>query len=175
MGCHSVSGRTLTSQHQRRDGEVNFRRNRKDESRTIVGLCEDEPPPQVPSEANAKPHDGGGTSTVSSSPKCSTHPMRRQPQTALGCLVQGRREKRRFSHGEGKYGLGHNGELSQPHRIDTHMMTITTTRDRIECVINTKEAEWPRDGRFASVQEVLSIAGKLWNLAYVTPEMDIIS
>lgn len=53
------------------------------------------------------------------------------------------------------------------HTTDTHKMTLDVTSERIKAVRTTKETDWPRDTQFASVQEVLSIAGTLWNLTCI--------
>ncbi|CAB1106825.1 unnamed protein product [Ectocarpus sp. CCAP 1310/34] len=51
--------------------------------------------------------------------------------------------------------------------IDTHAGRIATTPERISAIRNILETDWPHDRKKASVQEFLSIAGKLWNLTYV--------
>ena len=51
--------------------------------------------------------------------------------------------------------------------IDSHAGRIATTPERVEAIRTTLESDWPCDRKQASVQDVLSIAGKLWNLTYV--------
>jgi len=46
-------------------------------------------------------------------------------------------------------------------------MTIATTRERLDAIREALATEWPKSRKYASVQDVLSIAGKLWNLTYV--------
>ncbi|CAB1118521.1 unnamed protein product [Ectocarpus sp. CCAP 1310/34] len=51
--------------------------------------------------------------------------------------------------------------------IDTHAGRIATTPERVSAIRNILETDWPHDRKKARVQQVLSIAGKLWNLTHV--------
>jgi len=51
--------------------------------------------------------------------------------------------------------------------INTHSMTIAITRDKVAAIRELLVNEWPADRYQASAQDVLSIAGKLWNLTFV--------
>ena len=51
--------------------------------------------------------------------------------------------------------------------IDSHRMRISTTQAKIEAIKLLLEREWPPVRKMADAQEVLSIAGKLWNLTFV--------
>ena len=51
--------------------------------------------------------------------------------------------------------------------VKTHTVRITVTEGKISAIRLTLEQEWPLTRKQASAQEVLSVAGKLWNLTYV--------
>ena len=51
--------------------------------------------------------------------------------------------------------------------VNTHTLRISVTEEKIAAIRLTLEQEWPLTRKQASAQEVLSVAGKLWNLTYV--------
>ena len=51
--------------------------------------------------------------------------------------------------------------------VDTHSGRIATTPERVDVIRSALETDWPSNRKQASVQDILSIAGKLWNLTYV--------
>ena len=51
--------------------------------------------------------------------------------------------------------------------INTHTMRISITKERVDAIRDTLEQDWPRSKQYAQAQDVLSMAGKLWNLTYV--------
>ena len=51
--------------------------------------------------------------------------------------------------------------------VNTHTLRISVTEGKIAAIRLTLEQEWPLTRKQASAQEVLSVAGKLWNLTYV--------
>ena len=51
--------------------------------------------------------------------------------------------------------------------VSTHTLRISVTEEKIAAIRHTLEQEWPLTRKQASAQEVLSVAGKLWNLTYV--------
>ena len=51
--------------------------------------------------------------------------------------------------------------------VNTHTLRISVTEEKIDAIRRTLEQEWPFTRKQASAQEVLSVAGKLWNLTYV--------
>ena len=51
--------------------------------------------------------------------------------------------------------------------VNTHTLRISVTEEKIAAIRRTLEQEWPLTRKQASAQEVLSVAGKLWNLTYV--------
>ena len=51
--------------------------------------------------------------------------------------------------------------------MNTHTLRISVTEGKIAAIRLTLEQEWPLTRKQASAQEVLSVAGKLWNLTYV--------
>ena len=51
--------------------------------------------------------------------------------------------------------------------VNTHTLRISVTEEKITAIRRTLEQEWPLTRKQASAQEVLSVAGKLWNLTYV--------
>lgn len=141
------------------------------------------PPKQLPAEANVKPHTGGGSaddylatvyvddfllSKVQHGP---------EDQSALVASASLASDHVRL------FGPGEAGEIpilapkkstdwdsvieALGYTIDTHEGRIATTPERVEAIRSTLESDWPSDRKQASVQDVLSIAGKLWNLTYV--------
>ena len=46
-------------------------------------------------------------------------------------------------------------------------MRISVTKERVEAIRFLLEQEWSGDKTHASAQDVLSMAGKLWNLTYI--------
>ena len=51
--------------------------------------------------------------------------------------------------------------------VNTHTLRISVTEGKIAAIKLTLEQEWPLTRKQASAQEVLSVAGKLWNLTYI--------
>ena len=51
--------------------------------------------------------------------------------------------------------------------INTHTMWISIIKERVDAIRDTLEQDWPRSKQYAQAQDVLSMAGKLWNLTYV--------
>ena len=51
--------------------------------------------------------------------------------------------------------------------INTHAMRISITRENVAALRDLLKGEWLSERAEASAQEVLSIAGKLWNLTFV--------
>ena len=51
--------------------------------------------------------------------------------------------------------------------VNTHTLRISVTEGNIAAIRLTLKQEWPPTRKQASAQEVLSVAGKLWNLTYV--------
>ena len=51
--------------------------------------------------------------------------------------------------------------------VNTHTLRISVTEGKITAIRLTLEQEWLLTRKQASAQEVLSVAGKLWNLTYV--------
>ena len=51
--------------------------------------------------------------------------------------------------------------------VSTHTLRISVTEGKISAIRLTLEQEWPLTRNPASAQEVLSVAGKLWNFTYV--------
>lgn len=88
----------------------------------IVDLCEDRrPPAQVSSEANVKPHDGGGLQDNFRSESTST--ILTQQSTARVCVASLRLRWTLRARGGGRNadfriednnGVGHNGNISRP-------------------------------------------------------------
>ena len=50
---------------------------------------------------------------------------------------------------------------------NSHTTRISLTREKIEAIANLLHDQWPSRRRSARARDVLSIAGKLWNLTYV--------
>ena len=50
--------------------------------------------------------------------------------------------------------------------MNTRTPSILVTEEKITAIRRTLEQEWPLTRKQASAQEVLSVAGKLWNLTY---------
>ena len=51
--------------------------------------------------------------------------------------------------------------------INTHIMRISMAQEKIAALRDLLERKWPSERAEGSAQEVLSIAGKLWNLTFV--------
>ena len=51
--------------------------------------------------------------------------------------------------------------------INSHTMRISFPREKVHAIKRLLREQWPVDRRQATVREVLSMAGKLWNLTYV--------
>ena len=51
--------------------------------------------------------------------------------------------------------------------IDSRRMHISTTQAKVEAIRELLEREWPCDRKEANAQEVLRVAGKLWDLTFV--------
>ena len=51
--------------------------------------------------------------------------------------------------------------------VNTHTLRVSVTEEKIDAISRTLEQDWPFTRKQASAQEVLSVAGKLWNLTYV--------
>lgn len=149
----------------------------------VVKPWEEGPPTQVPREANVKPHEGGGPlenfscgvyvddfalAKVQHDPDDNTA-LVASASLASDCVrLFGPAEKGQTPILAPKKSTDWNTKIDfLGHTIDTHKMTIATTRERIDAIRTTLAAEWPDTRQYASVQEVLSIAGKLWNLTYV--------
>jgi len=149
----------------------------------IVKPWEEGPPAQVPEEANVKPHDGGGPLDNFS---CGVYvddfallKVQHTPDDATALVASASLASdcvRLFGPAEeGQTPIlapkkSTNWDTTVDflgHTIDTHKMTIATTRERIDAIRTALSNDWPNTREYASVQEVLSIAGKLWNLTYV--------
>ena len=48
-----------------------------------------------------------------------------------------------------------------------HVMRISVPREKIEAMKRLLFEQWPQSSREATARDVLSMAGKLWNLTYV--------
>ena len=51
--------------------------------------------------------------------------------------------------------------------INTHTMRISIAKERVNAIRDTLDKDWPRPKQYSRPQDVLSMAGKLWNLTYV--------
>ena len=51
--------------------------------------------------------------------------------------------------------------------INTHTLQISVTQQKVEALRELLANSWPADRREARAQEVLSLAGKLWNMTFV--------
>ena len=152
---------------------------------TIVEPWEEGAPASVPRDTEARPSAGGGLldsffATVYVDDFILVR-VQQDPsdQTALDRVGlpsirprtpvwPGRRRRNPHSLPQEKHELGYYRRCATiGYTINTHAMRISITRENVAALRDLLEREWLSERAEASAQEVLSIAGKLWNLTFV--------
>ena len=144
----------------------------------VVERWEDGKPTPIPPHAKVRTHSGGGSSTHSSQP-CTWTATYKSGYSTLTIL-----QPKSFSRfGSRPFvqpgGGGSNAYFNTQKSTDwgttidalgftigSHTMRILVPRENIEAIQRLLFEQWPQGRRKATARDVLSMAGKLWNLTY---------
>ena len=149
----------------------------------VVGRWEDGTPTPIPPEAIVRTHSGGGKcspffTAVYVDGKLQIRAQHSDDDTTalIASAFLGSNHVRLF--GPGEVGIT---PILEPKisadwdtttdalgfTISSHTMIISVPHEKIEAIQRYMFEQWPQSGREATARDVLSMAGKLWNLTYV--------